>query len=60
VTAGDVTLPSGVDLAVEPEFVLAVVTQAQTAEQMEGAEAVAEGAEVAEGAGAEGEAPAAE
>jgi large subunit ribosomal protein L25 len=61
VTAGDVTLPSGVDLAVEPEFVLAVVTQAQTAEQMEGAEAAAEGAETAaEGAGAEGEAPAAE
>jgi large subunit ribosomal protein L25 len=36
VTASDVTLPSGVELAVEPDFVLAVVTQAQTAEQLEG------------------------
>ena len=36
ITARDVTLPSGVDLAVEPEFVLAIVTQAQTAEQLEG------------------------
>ena len=44
VTAGDVTLPTGVELAVEPDFVLAVVSQAQTAEQLEGGEA-AEGAE---------------
>jgi large subunit ribosomal protein L25 len=36
VTAGDVQLPQGVDLAVEPDFVLAVVSQAQTAEQLEG------------------------
>jgi large subunit ribosomal protein L25 len=36
VTAGDVTLPAGTELAVEPEFVLAIVTQAQTAEQLEG------------------------
>jgi large subunit ribosomal protein L25 len=43
VTAGDVPLPQGVELAVEPEFVLAVVSQAQTAEQMEGGDA-AEGA----------------
>jgi large subunit ribosomal protein L25 len=39
ITAGDVSLPAGTDLAVEPDFVLAVVTAAQTAEQMEGAEA---------------------
>jgi large subunit ribosomal protein L25 len=36
VTAGDVQLPRGVDLAVEPDYVLAIVSQAQTAEQMEG------------------------
>jgi large subunit ribosomal protein L25 len=45
VTAADVQLPQGVDLAVEPEFVLAVVSMAQTAEEMEGAEPEAEGAE---------------
>ena len=53
VTAADVTLPSGVDLAVEPDFVLAVVTLAQTAEQMEGE--TAEAAEVEAAEGAEGE-----
>ena len=57
VTAADVNLPNGVDLAVEPDYVLAVVTQAQTAEQLEGetAEAAGEGAEggAAEGATAE-------
>jgi large subunit ribosomal protein L25 len=36
ITAADVTLPSGTELAVEPDFVLAIVTQAQTAEQLEG------------------------
>jgi large subunit ribosomal protein L25 len=36
VTAGDVTLPQGTRLAVDPDFVLAVVTAAQTAEQLEG------------------------
>jgi large subunit ribosomal protein L25 len=36
ITAADVTLPDGVELAVEPEYVLAVVSQAQTAEQLEG------------------------
>jgi len=36
VTAGDVVLPRGTELAVEPEFVLAIISQAQTAEQMEG------------------------
>jgi large subunit ribosomal protein L25 len=36
VTAADVTLPTGSELAVEPDFVLAIVSQAQTAEQLEG------------------------
>jgi large subunit ribosomal protein L25 len=36
VTARDVPLPEGTELAVEPDFVLAVITQAQTAEQLEG------------------------
>ena len=48
VTAGDVQLPRGVDLAVEPDFVLAIISQAQTAEQLEGGEA-------AEGETGEGE-----
>ena len=42
-TAASVNLPRGVELAVDPEFVLAIVSQAQTAEQLEGAEAPAEG-----------------
>jgi large subunit ribosomal protein L25 len=36
ITAGDVKLPRGVELAVEPDYVLALVSQAQTAEQMGG------------------------
>src|SRR4051794_18792556 len=52
VTAGDVQLPQGSELAVEPDFVLAIISQAQTAEQLEGGEA-AEG-ETAEGESAEG------
>ena len=55
VTAGDVQLPSGVELAVEPDHVLAIVTVAQTAEEMEG-ETAETGEEPAESA----EAPAAE
>jgi large subunit ribosomal protein L25 len=51
VTAGDVQLPRGTELAVEPDFVLAIISQAQTAEQLEGGEA--EGGE-AEAAPAEG------
>ena len=49
VTAADVTLPEGSELAVEPDFVLAIVSQAQTAEQLEGdsADAVAAEAEAA-------------
>ena len=50
VTAADVQLPQGVELAVEPDFVLAVVAQAQTAEQLEGGES----AEGGEGESAEG------
>jgi large subunit ribosomal protein L25 len=45
ITAGDVTLPEGTELAVDPEFVLAVVSQAQTAEQLEGDTGEAEAAE---------------
>jgi len=36
ITAGDVQLPDGVDLAVDPDHVLAIVSQAQTAEELEG------------------------
>jgi large subunit ribosomal protein L25 len=36
VTAADVKLPEGSELAVDPDFVLAIVSQAQTAEQLEG------------------------
>jgi large subunit ribosomal protein L25 len=54
ITAGDVTLPSGSELAVDPDTVIAIVTAAQTAEQLEGdtGEAV-EAAETAEAAPAE-------
>jgi large subunit ribosomal protein L25 len=45
VTASDVTLPQGSELAVEPDFVLAIISQAQTAEQMEGGDAESEGEE---------------
>ena len=62
VTATDVPLPSGVELAADTELVIAVVAMAPTAEQLEGevAEAEAEVEEGAEGAPAEesAEAPA--
>ena len=49
VTAASVTLPRGVELAVDPDFVLAIISQAQTAEQLEGDSAeAAEAAEAAE------------
>ncbi len=52
ITAGDVQLPSGVELAAEPDLILAIVTGAPTAEQLEaeGGEAptVTEPAEVEE------------
>ena len=52
VTAGDVKLPKGTELAVDADFVLALVSQAQTAEQMEGDTegAETEGAETTEAA----------
>ena len=55
ITAADVRLPDGVALAVDPDHVLAVVTAAQTAEELEGetAEGGAEAAEGAEAAAAE-------
>jgi large subunit ribosomal protein L25 len=62
VTAGDLKLPRGVELAADAETVIAVVSVAPTAEQLEGetGEEAAE-AEEAEGEAAEaGEAPAAE
>jgi len=52
ITAADVTLPSGTELAVEPEYVIAIISQAQTAEQMEGGAEATEG-ETAEGAATE-------
>jgi len=53
VTAGDIKLPEGVELAADPDFVVALVAAAPTAAEMEGeaAEAAApaeEGAEPAE------------
>jgi large subunit ribosomal protein L25 len=51
VTAGDVPLPAGADLAADPELVVAVVALAPTAEQLEGA------VEAPEAEAAEGEAP---
>ncbi|MFY1689792.1 50S ribosomal protein L25/general stress protein Ctc [Plantactinospora sp. WMMB782] len=61
VTAADVRLPQGVELAADPEQILALVTQAPTAEQMaaEAGEEPTEEAEEeagAEGPGAEAEA----
>jgi large subunit ribosomal protein L25 len=54
ITAGDVTLPSGSELAVDPDTVIAIVTAAQTAEQLEGDTGeAAEAAETAEAAPAE-------
>jgi large subunit ribosomal protein L25 len=57
VTAADIKLPRGVELATEPETTIAVVSVAPTAEQLEGE--TAEAAEEAEEApAAEAEAPA--
>jgi large subunit ribosomal protein L25 len=44
VTAADIKLPSGVDLAVDPETIIAVISVAASAEQLEG-EGVGEGPE---------------
>jgi large subunit ribosomal protein L25 len=60
ITAADITLPSGATLHADPDLVIAVVSVAPTAEQLEGAgEGEAEEAAAAE-AGEAGEAPAAE
>jgi large subunit ribosomal protein L25 len=59
VTAGDVKLPSGVELAAEADLIIALVTGAPTAEQLEG-ETAAEAEPAAEEAEAQAEAPAAE
>jgi large subunit ribosomal protein L25 len=50
VTAGDVTLPAGTELAVERDLVIAMVSAAQTAEQLEGDSADAVAAAEAEAA----------
>jgi large subunit ribosomal protein L25 len=53
VTAADVALPAGAELAADPELMVAVITVAPTAEQLEGVaeapEAEAEGEEAPEG-----------
>lgn len=60
VTAGDIKLPRGVELAVDPSTAIAIVSVAPTAEQLEGETAEA-AEEIAEGEAPEGEAaPAAE
>jgi large subunit ribosomal protein L25 len=59
VTAGDVRLPSGVELAADADLVLAMVTGAPTAEQLEG-ETAAEAPAAVEEAEAPAEVPAAE
>lgn len=53
ITAGDVTLPRGSELAVDPSLVLAIVSAAQSAAQLEG-----DTGEAGEGAAAAEEAPA--
>ncbi|UQU65550.1 50S ribosomal protein L25/general stress protein Ctc [Couchioplanes caeruleus] len=50
VTAADVTLPAGTELAVEPDYLIAMVSQAQTAAQMEGDTGEAAEAEAGESA----------
>lgn len=59
VTAADVKLPRGAELHADPELVLAVVSVAPTAEQLEGA-VEGEAEEAAETEAGEAEAPAAE
>jgi large subunit ribosomal protein L25 len=54
ITAGDVELPAGSELAVDADTVIAIVTAAQTAEQLEGDSGEAEAGETTETAPAEG------
>jgi large subunit ribosomal protein L25 len=56
ITAADVQLPAGSELAADPETVIAIVSAAQTAEQLEGDT----GESAAETEAAQGEAPAEE
>lgn len=54
IIAGDIKLPTGVELAADPELILALISVAPSAEQLEGEVVVAEEAEeVAEAAEAE-------
>lgn len=53
VTAADVQLPSGSELAADPETVLVVISAAQTAEQLEGGSGEGAEGEAAEGASEE-------
>jgi large subunit ribosomal protein L25 len=48
ITAGDVQLPEGSELAVDADLVIAIVTAAQTAEQLEGDTAEGEAVETTE------------
>ena len=57
VTAGDVVLPAGIDLTADPELMVAVISVAPTAEQLEG---VVEAPEAEEEEGEEGAEAAAE
>ena len=50
VTAADVTLPRGAELAADPELAIAVISVAPSAEQLEGEAAEAPAEEAAEGA----------
>lgn len=53
VTAADVQLPSGSELAADPETVLVLISAAQTAEQLEGGSGEGAEGEAAEGASEE-------
>jgi large subunit ribosomal protein L25 len=53
ITAGDVQLPEGSELAVDADLVIAIVSAAQTAEQLEGDTGEGETVETAEDAPAE-------
>jgi large subunit ribosomal protein L25 len=58
VTAGDVVLPAGADLSADPELMVAVISVAPTAEQLEGVVEAPEAEEEGEEAEAAAEAPA--
>jgi large subunit ribosomal protein L25 len=58
VTAGDVVLPAGADLSADPELMVAVISVAPTAEQLEGVVEAPEEEAEGEEAEAAAEAPA--